>query len=708
MEVPQEIAEYPHWILWRMEYGTKVPYQPSGHRARTNDQSTWSSLSELSQSEGYTGIAYVFSEDDPFCGIDLDDCLTDGVWEPWAQEILNRFEGVAYAEISPSGTGVKLTTKADKPAGSRCTNQKGVECYDHSRFWAWTGNCLGDGFESIGDGQAAVDWLIEKHLQGVERATGERRLQPAVCGSFELLGRAESYVDSCEAGRKGNLRNSAFNISGHLHSLIGHSGERLTDTDVYSMLRRWNARNSDQLRDDELQEAAVNGRKNGTPPADKPPEEPLVVNRDDSDVDLSGILSELIVDLPDDIPFSPGDFPRDAIPQSGIIGQIVAHNLSTAMYPQPELALAGALSLMSVVTGRKIEDRNGTRTNLYTIGLGESGSGKEHARKVNKNLLYAIGAESAIGNERFASHSGLMNKVRDSLSVLFQVDEIGHLLATMKNPNKSHLYNIGAVLMQMYSSADSIWIGDAYADAKHTPTIIQPHAVLYGTSTPSQFWENMTADSVSNGLLGRMIVFESPGRVNRRRPDKSQPSTKLIEELRWWWELRPGGIDKSNPIPITAEHTPEALERFERHQDAICERQISEPPDKAALWSRTAEKTAKLALIFACSRHVSHGFRIELEDVERAIKIANWLTRRMLRQAYDYVAANFVEENKKRVLRVIGEKSSGITMRSLSRRTQWLRAKERMEILVELQEREEIVIEEIETGGRPKRVVRRT
>ena len=74
----------------------------------------------------------------------------DGQWEPWAQEILDRFKGVAYAEISPSGTGVKLTTRAKKPEGARCQNNKGVECYDSARFWTWTQECLGDGYREIG------------------------------------------------------------------------------------------------------------------------------------------------------------------------------------------------------------------------------------------------------------------------------------------------------------------------------------------------------------------------------------------------------------------------------------------------------------------------------------------------------------------------------------------------------------------------------
>lgn len=624
---------------------------------------------------------------------------------PWGQEILDQFAGVCYAERSPSGTGVKLTTRAKKPEASRCKNE-GVECYDNRRFWTWTGDCLGKGFDNIGDGQAAVDWLVENYLQAPARtATAAPRQLSSGGGSFELLTRGEAYIDACEPGKKGGLRNAAFKNAGHLHALIGENGERMSDTDVYSLLQRWNLRSGGQLRDDELREAAVNGRKNGTPPADKEPQ-PLPVAQDNSDVDLSGILADIIEETPPDIPFSPGDFPRDCIPTDGIIGQIIEYNLATAMYPQPELALAGALALMSVITGRKVQSEYGTRTNIYVLGLGDSGAGKEHARKVNKQLLYAAGAENFIGPERVGSSAGLTTALVERLACLYQLDEIGHLLATMKSPGKAaHLYNIGTVLMQVYSSSDTLWIGDAYADSKKTPKIDQPHAVLYGTCTPDGFWSNLTTDNVSNGLLGRMLVFEAPGHVDRRRPQAIEPQESLVNAINWWAEFHPGGIDRSKSIAIVAEHTPEALARFESHLDAICDSRKEDSKDSAALWSRSGEKAAKLALLFACSRQqFSPSIRIELEDVDRGIRIANWLTRRMLSQAFEFVAANFVEDNKKKVLRLIKD---GMTVRDLSRRTQWLKSKERSEILLELADQELIAIDDVPTKGRTKKVISR-
>lgn len=706
MEVPTELASLPQWMLWNMEHGTKVPYTTGGTRGKSNDPKCWSTLDGcLASHAPRSGIAFVFSESDPYCGIDLDDCINEGIYEPWAQEILNQFEGVAYCEISPSGTGVKLTTRAKKPSGSRCTNGKGVECYDNKRFWTWTKNCIGANFAEIGDGQAAVDWLIEKHLQGSERKTASVRLEPAITPPpMMLIERAKSYCDSVPGASKGGLRNAAFKLSGHLHSMVGEHGERLTDYDVLELLKSWNTRNSDLLRDDELQESAINGRKNGTPPADKEPSIRIV---EDSGVDLSEFEipepnRNPTGTQPDDTPKLIG-FPLECLRPPGLLAEIVDYTLSKSMYPQPELAIAGAIALLATITGRKVKSEFGTRTNIYVLGLAPSGAGKEQARKTNKELLNAAGGTHLLGPERIASSAGLTSFVSSQLSPLFQLDEVGRLLATMKGSAGSapHLFNIGTILMQLFSSSDQVWIGDAYADSKKTPKIDQPHAVVYGTAVPDGFWDGMTKDSISDGLLGRMMIFESGGYVSKTRPKTIEPSESLVESIRWWIDFKPGGnMSREFAQPITATHSEAALVRFESHLDAIDERKKTDGVEGSALWSRAGEKVAKLALIFAISRQrETEEITIGLDDVNLAIKLSNWLTRRMLQKAGLHVSANETEASRKKLLRIVADVGR-IRLTDLNRRSQWLKRKDRNEFLDELRESGQIEIVSEATSGR--------
>lgn len=89
----------------------------------------------------YAGVGFVFSPQDPFCGIDLDDSL-DAQAKPksWAQPIVERFFD-SYMEISPSGLGLKVWVRGAVPsnlAGVKVGDGQ-IEIYDHARYFAVTG-----------------------------------------------------------------------------------------------------------------------------------------------------------------------------------------------------------------------------------------------------------------------------------------------------------------------------------------------------------------------------------------------------------------------------------------------------------------------------------------------------------------------------------------------------------------------------------------
>lgn len=150
--IPAALRSRHQWVLWRYdrtargEWG-KVPYRPDGRgKARSNDPATWGTfeqaLARYKADRCWAGLGFVFAADDPFCGIDLDDCVEGGEVSPAAWALLARLG--SYAEVSPSGTGVKAVVEAVRPPG-RCTFAAGlpglpkVEVYDHGRYFALTG-----------------------------------------------------------------------------------------------------------------------------------------------------------------------------------------------------------------------------------------------------------------------------------------------------------------------------------------------------------------------------------------------------------------------------------------------------------------------------------------------------------------------------------------------------------------------------------------
>ena len=86
------------------------------------------------------------------------------------------------------------------------------------------------------------------------------------------------------------------------------------------------------------------------------------------------------------------------------------------------------------------------------------------------------------------------------------------------------------------------------------------------------------------------------------------------------------------------------------------------------------------------------------------MRLSEYSTRQLLWLAYDWVAENPYEADSKRLLRLIRDLSP-ITARNLSRRTRWLRAKDRDQILAGLIDAGLVVKEVLKTGGRPSLVL---
>ena len=150
-KIPPVLKDRPQWVVWRQEERegkpTKIPYQPRNpkQKASSTNPDTWGTLEQalnVAKTNGFGGIGYVFSVEDPYCGVDLDHCRdpeTGGIAE-WAWEIIRRLN--SYTEISPSGTGVHILIEGTVPPGG---NSKGlpdggkVEMYSQGRYFTMTG-----------------------------------------------------------------------------------------------------------------------------------------------------------------------------------------------------------------------------------------------------------------------------------------------------------------------------------------------------------------------------------------------------------------------------------------------------------------------------------------------------------------------------------------------------------------------------------------
>src|SRR3954463_11725152 len=128
--MPLELKGGDQWVPWHIEIRngepTKVPLNThTGARGSCTDASTWSACEPavaFADKEKAAGVGFVFAPDDPFCGIDLDNCLDPETREiePWAMKIVRALD--SYTETSPSGRGLHIIVRAELPPGG---NRKG-------------------------------------------------------------------------------------------------------------------------------------------------------------------------------------------------------------------------------------------------------------------------------------------------------------------------------------------------------------------------------------------------------------------------------------------------------------------------------------------------------------------------------------------------------------------------------------------------------
>jgi primase-polymerase (primpol)-like protein len=188
--IPAELIEWKQWLIWRyvQKSGTdkpaKVPHTCTGYQASSMNPDHWSSFEfalKAAARPGFAdGIGFVFTVDDPYCGIDL-----DNVWQSdadegaeWTQGILERFKDT-YGEASPSNTGFKIWCKAKTPKCGKWPVQSGaIEIYDNGRFFTMTGRS--NSVPIIADHQADIEALVENLEEHRRESRPQARVIPDV------------------------------------------------------------------------------------------------------------------------------------------------------------------------------------------------------------------------------------------------------------------------------------------------------------------------------------------------------------------------------------------------------------------------------------------------------------------------------------------------------------------------------------------------
>jgi hypothetical protein len=185
----------PQKVAFRTDY--------TNRKASTDAPEHWGSfgksLEVLQKNLTFDGIGFCFHEDDPYVGIDLDDCIDPetGELHEAAAEIVEDHGG--YWEISPSGAGVKGMVRAKKP-GPRCPTRKTpwggeLAIYEKGRFFAITGRAL-EGRTEIADAQEPVEEVYRRFFEEDRPQSPPPRQAPPEANGLsddELIRRASGF-----------------------------------------------------------------------------------------------------------------------------------------------------------------------------------------------------------------------------------------------------------------------------------------------------------------------------------------------------------------------------------------------------------------------------------------------------------------------------------------------------------------------------------
>ena len=173
--LPERIREEESWLCYKLvgSKPRKIPVAPRYSSGRVfkagvsseNEFADYTSARSFADMEdSVADVSYVFTADSSFTGIDLDDCIVDGVIEDWAQDIVDRLD--SFTEVSQSGTGLHIFVEGE--LDEEYGNRKGdVEMYSEKRFFATTGDHLESTPMSVKSREQELQSVQREHLDKV-------------------------------------------------------------------------------------------------------------------------------------------------------------------------------------------------------------------------------------------------------------------------------------------------------------------------------------------------------------------------------------------------------------------------------------------------------------------------------------------------------------------------------------------------------------
>lgn len=731
----QELRQRRQWVAWswRAVDGrpTKPPINPhtglGASHSKPGDWGTYEEAEARAIRAHLAGVGYVMTADDGFTGADLDKCRDPqtGKLDDWAAEIVAFAE--TYTEVSPSGCGLRMIWrgKVDRSAKADPVH---VEVYRDKRYLTITGNHVAgtpDAIRPAPRTAAVLAARLAAFQAERERADGEpvapvagrpvtqalprggsspffRNVNTAALGALgawvpDLFGSAAKHQAST-----GAYRISSRSLGRDLQEDLSIAPNGIVDFGVHDMGDpRAGKRSAVTIAMEFGNHATAKEAafwlcdRIGKSPVSLGWEEPgmggdlaqgsaiaaalvarrVLVEADDGTLadPQTGEVDE------DDEPSGPSPLADALTHPPGLLGDLVDWMSSCTDEPSRILNLGASISLLGTLFGRRFFTEKESCTNTYIVTLAGSNVGKSHPMKCARRLLDTAQLSHMRGGDRIKSGAGLRARLEAAGQVLYLLDEFGgHLRPWLSGGvRQPHAAEIRDMVLTMFSSAADIYNGDDLG-AGSTEPIIRPHLVLYGTTTPEDFWRSLDSGASIEGFLPRFLLLDAGNRKAKPLDDYAPitPPRDLVQKLQSASGMKgaPGnlagrmryGLIPGAP-PVFVPMSPDARAMWMQARLDLAEERERGAHEATAFIGRIGEHATKLALIRALGRNWERP-EITVADFEWGMAIARHSVGTLLSRIGDHIADNPHQADYKRVRRIIRECRAGLTKRDLQRR----------------------------------------
>ncbi len=211
---------------------------------------------------------------------------------------------------------------------------------------------------------------------------------------------------------------------------------------------------------------------------------------------------------------------------SGVMGKIMTLIEGYSERDMPNLALGGAVSLMSAICCNRFKFAD-TWPNTYVLNLAPTGAGKSFPQRVIKKILEEKLSTGLLGFGNYRSSSALTKNLVTKRERLDVIDEVASLFAQMKSGG---LYQTEILdeLCKLWSDSNTKYMASEYAEREDTATCYNPCINILGSSTIDGIKTNISKSTTVKGLMPRFLIFahEEYGKIKEDKLDH-----ELLDEV---------------------------------------------------------------------------------------------------------------------------------------------------------------------------------